>query len=393
MRLGIYGGTFNPPHIGHIRAAEAAAEQLRLDVLLIVPAGIPPHKALPEETPSAEDRMELVRRSFGALRGVEFTDMEIKKENVSYTVETIGALRKRYPAADVFLVMGSDMFLTLETWKDAPRLLAGVTSAVLSRGSGEDGKIYSYADKLARKFGAGSVVIANEVVNISSTELREMLPRRRGADLIAPPAYEYIIQKRLYGAKPDFDWLRERAFGMMNPRRIPHAAGCEAEAVRLADFWGSDAEAAREAAILHDITKHLELDDQLHLCRKYDTMTDNVEQRDAKLLHAKTGAALAREMFGVDGAVYNAIMWHTTGRPDMALLEKIIYIADYIEPTRDFEGVNELRSLAYKDIDLAMIMGLKMSIEDMHARGITPHTRTEKALAWLTEHTPQHKEG
>jgi len=393
LRLGIYGGTFNPPHVGHVKAAAAAAEQLRLDILLIVPSGIPPHKALPDETPSAEDRMELVRRSFGAISGVEFTDMELKKEDVSYTVETIGALRNKYPAADVFLVMGADMFLTLETWKDASRLLKGVTSAVLSRGLPEDRKIYSYADKLARKFGAGTVVISNEVVNISSTELREMLPRRRGADLIEAPAYAFIIQKRLYGAKPDFDWLRERAYEMMNPKRIPHAAGCEAEAVRLADFWGADAEAAREAAILHDITKSLELDDQLHLCRKYDIMTDNVEQRDAKLLHAKTGAALAKEMFGAGGAVHDAIMWHTTGRPDMTLLEKVIYIADYIEPTRDFEGVEELRSLAYQDIDLAMIKGLKMSIEDMHARGITPHIRTEKALSWLTEHTPQHREG
>ncbi len=120
MRLGIYGGTFNPPHAGHVKAAAAAAEQLRLDILLIVPAGIPPHKALPDETPPAEDRMELVRRSFGTISGVEFTDMELKKEDVSYTVETYRRTEEKIPCCECLPCHGLDMFLALETWKEAP---------------------------------------------------------------------------------------------------------------------------------------------------------------------------------------------------------------------------------------------------------------------------------
>jgi nicotinate-nucleotide adenylyltransferase len=179
----------------------------------------------------------------------------------------------------------------------------------------------------------------------------------------------------------------------MKPKRIPHVAGCETEAVRLAEHWGADVGEAREAAILHDITKHFDLDDQLQLCRKYDIMTDNVEMQEVKLLHSKTGAAVSRAVFGVSDAVHDAIMWHTTGRTDMTLLEKIIYIADYIEPTREFEGVDELRRLAYSDLNLAVIKGLQMSIQDMRARGITPHLRTEEARTWLIAHTPQYREG
>ncbi|SHH63406.1 nicotinate-nucleotide adenylyltransferase [Sporobacter termitidis DSM 10068] len=391
MRLGIYGGTFNPPHIGHVGAAAAAAGQLGLDALLVVPAGVPPHKALPPGSPSGEDRMALARLSFAALPYAQVTDAELRKEGVSYTVETVGALAGQYPGAEVFLIMGTDMYLTLETWKDAARLLACVTPAVLSRGSEDDGRIAAYAGQLEKIFGTTTASINNDIVDISSTQLRELLPGRAGADFIEGPAYAYIIKKRLYGAKPDFTWLRARAYEMMKPKRIPHVAGCEAEAVKLAGRWGADEDEAREAAILHDITKHLELDDQLQLCGKYDIMTDNVEASEVKLLHSKTGAAVARDIFGVSDAVHDAILWHTTGRADMTLLEKIIYIADYIEPTREFEGLDTLRGLAYRDLDLAVIKGLEMSIEDMSQRGITPHLRTAEAMNWLIAHTPRYK--
>jgi nicotinate-nucleotide adenylyltransferase len=390
-RLGVYGGTFNPPHIGHVRAAATAAGELRLDVMMIVPSGVPPHKALPTGSPTPEERLELTRLSFRGLPYAEISDLELKKEGVSYTVETLDAFLSRYPGAEVYLVMGTDMYLTLEMWKDAGRLLDFVTPAVLSREAGEDGIISEYSNKLLKKYKARTEILHNDVVDISSTELRQRLPRREGADMIEGPAYAYIIKKRLYGAKPGFDWLRTQAYEMMKPKRIPHVAGCEAEAVLLAERWGADADEAREAAILHDITKHLEMDDQLQLCRKYDIMTDIVEAGEVKLLHAKTGAAIARAAFGMSQTVHDAILWHTTGRADMTLLEKIIYIADYMEPTREFEGVDTLRSLAYEDIDQAIIRGLRMSIEDMKTRGITPHPRTEEALDWLLCHDPQGK--
>lgn len=105
------------------------------------------------------------------------------------------------------------------------------------------------------------------------------------------------------------------------------------------------------------------------LCRKYGIINDNAEEENVKLLHAKTGAALARDLFNISDEVYDAIRWHTTGKPDMTLLEKIIYMADYIEPNRDFDGVDKLRKLAYEDLDEAMALGLEMSLEDIKAMG------------------------
>jgi nicotinate-nucleotide adenylyltransferase len=391
LRLGIYGGTFNPPHLGHVSACKAAISSLQLDKLLIVPSGLPPHKELPPDSPSAQERMDMVRLSFSGVDCAEIADLELKKESVSYTADTVATLRGLYPGAELFLVIGTDMFLTLEGWKDAEKLLQRVTPAVLLRAEGERVKIEGYARRISEKFGTNTVLIDHDIVEISSSWLREALPKREGFSYIDEAAYAYIIKQRLYGARPSFAWLRKQAYAMMKPKRIPHVEGCESEAVRLAEKWGADVEKAREAAILHDITKHLELSEQLLLCGKYDIMTDSVERSEVKLLHAKTGAALARDQFGVSDDVYNAILWHTTGRPAMTLLEKIIYIADYIEPTRDFDGLGELRRLAYKNIDKAVVKGLNMSIEDMRARGIVPHLRTEEAAAALSAGRPAGK--
>ena len=156
--------------------------------------------------------------------------------------------------------------------------------------------------------------------------------------------------------------------------------------VLLAMRYGEDAEAAAEADILHDITKKLSYDEQLILCDKYGIILDKDQLANEKLLHAITGAAFARDVFGVSDAVYDAIRWHTTGKPDMTLLEKIIYMADYVEPTRDFPGVEKLRALAHEDIDAAMALGLEMSLADIRSGGVAPHKDTVEAAEWYARH-------
>jgi nicotinate-nucleotide adenylyltransferase len=109
-----------------------------------------------------------------------------------------------------------------------------------------------------------------------------------------------------------------------------------------------------------------------------------VSKSEEKLLHSKSAAVVARADFGVSDSVYNAILWHTTGRAEMTKLEKIIYLADYIEPTRKFEGVDDLRALSYNDLDKAMEMGIMIVVEDLKARGIMPNQTTIDALKEFT---------
>jgi nicotinate-nucleotide adenylyltransferase len=140
---------------------------------------------------------------------------------------------------------------------------------------------------------------------------------------------------------------------------------------------------AENAAILHDITKKYDRAGQLLLCEKYDITVNNSDLEHENIIHAITGAELAYKLFGVSEEVRDAIRWHSTGRVNMSLLEKIIYLADFIEPDRDFDGVEELRRAAYTDLDEALIKSFEMSLEYLNKKGIVPQGDTAEALKYL----------
>ena len=118
-RIGIYGGTFNPPHIGHIQAAKQAVEALQLTKLLVIPDRIAPHKAMPGNSATPQQRLDMLRLALAGCPQIEVSDLELKREGPSYTYETILHLRKEYPDATLILFMGTDMFLSIHTWKNA----------------------------------------------------------------------------------------------------------------------------------------------------------------------------------------------------------------------------------------------------------------------------------
>ena len=383
MKVAIYGGSFNPPHLGHLNSAKAAAEQLKPDLFLVIPDHRPPHKAMEAGSPSPEERMELCRKCFVDVPKAEVSDIEIRRGGKSYTADTLEALMGRYPGAEFYLLLGTDMLLDLGRWYRAEFILQHVTVAPFQRDADELVYIEAKAEELRSRFGAKVEIIRSEPLPAASSDIRQLLRQRQGVELLGDAEYAYIIRKRLYDAKVSFPWLREKAYAMLKPNRIAHVRGCEQEAVALAKRWGADAEDAAEAAILHDCTKKARLQEQLSLCRNYGVRPDALERRNEKLLHAKTGAALARAEFGVSEAVAEAIRWHTTGKSGMTLLEKIIYMADYIEPNRDFEGVDRLRELAYEDLDRAMLLGLEMSIEDNRRFGNEIHENSVAAKDWF----------
>ncbi len=173
--------------------------------------------------------------------------------------------------------------------------------------------------------------------------------------------------------------LREKAYKMLKKRRVAHVQGCEEEAVALAERWGEDPSSAAAAAILHDCTKKLDPEEHLQLMEKYALVCDEALLAEPKLYHEVTGAAVAREEFGMPEEICSAIRWHTTGRPDMTTLQKILYLADMIEPTRDFPGVEKIRALAYEDLDAALVLAFSMSMEEVRSRGAEPYYVTQEA--------------
>lgn len=397
LRIGVYGGTFNPPHLGHMASAKAAMAALGLDKLFFVPAAIPPHKALPAESAGESERLDMAALMADGL-GVELgrdddvtaIDLELHRTGKSYTADTLTQLHAIYPKDELWLLMGADMFLTLQDWYDPERIMSLAGIAAFARNEGDS--LNGQADYLRERFHAKVEIVPLPQINdISSTQLRAALGDRDGGQLWVQ-VYGYILRHKLYGVDRDLknfsdDELRSASYSMIRAKRIRHIRGTETAAVRLAERWGADVEKARRAAILHDCTKYLSGEEQLRLCRKYDVELDELEKSAVKLLHAKTGAWLARELYGVDDEIFSAIYWHTTGKADMSLLEKVIYLADYMEPGRDFPGVEKLRVLAEHDLDAAVLMGFEMSVEEMRERSLPVHRKTLEAREWMLSHT------
>ena len=397
MRIGIYGGSFNPPHLGHLAAARAAMAALGLDRLVFVPAGGPPPKELAPGSPGLEQRLEMTGIAADQLLmpgAVEVWDTELHREGKSYTADTLEEAAARWPGDELWLLMGTDMFLTLHQWREPGRILelAGVCAFGRTEADGE--AVFAPQREFLRKTYQGARIATITVpglVDVSSTRLRELLARGEGRDFLPEAVYGYILREKLYGTHADLkrlglDELRCVSYSMVYAKRLAHIRGCEEEAARLARRWGADEGRMRRAAILHDCTKYLTVREHLDICEKYGVELCPLERSTDKLLHAKSGAALAKYVFGF-GDIYDAILYHTTARAGMSLEEKILYIADYMEPNRAFPEVGELRRLAYTDLDAAVGMGTSLSVQEMVQRDKELHHDTRDAFEYYGKGT------
>ena len=177
--------------------------------------------------------------------------------------------------------------------------------------------------------------------------------------------------------------LEETVIRLLKPSRVSHVQGCRETAALLAKQFGANVQDATRAALLHDITKALDGPLQLVLCKAYHVELKEFSLQNPKTLHALTGSLVAQRVFGENRAVVDAIACHTTGKANMNLLEKIIYVADYVEPNRNFPGVDELRSLAFTDITAALKLGLTMTVNMLQEQNREISPESVEALRFL----------
>lgn len=393
-RIGIFGGTFNPPHCGHVHAARAVILQLQLDQLWMIPTHVAPHKQIPEDSPTPQQRLELLRRAAEEIPLCEASDIELRREGNSYTYLTVRQMREIYPQEELVLLMGSDMFLCLQQWKCVEEILENASIGAFYRGNQEEKEAIDREKATLEAKGVKVYLVENPVISISSTQLRRMLIFQCAAPFLQPNVLTYIQEQGFYGTKQDLRSLsvtdlETAALGLLKPNRIAHVQGCRDTAVALAKHWGADETDAARAALLHDVTKALDSQLQLTLCREYGILLDNFSARNPKTLHALTGSLVAQRIFGENHAVVEAIRHHTTGKAGMNLLEKIIYVADYMEPNRDFPGVERLRELAFSDLDAAMILGLEMTLNLLQTQGREVSPESREALEDFRKHAHQ----
>lgn len=187
------------------------------------------------------------------------------------------------------------------------------------------------------------------------------------------------------------DEMKNKLQGILTPKRYSHSLNVMNTAVQLARIYGADEKKAAVAGLLHDCARDIRGGKVFDLCDSYSIHVDSICKVQPELLHGPLGAKLVEDEYGVtDKEVQRAIHYHTTGCEDMNLLEKVVFIADYIEPGRSFNGVDAIRKQAYADMDGAIIQALDSTIRFVLSKGNLVHPDTVIARNHLIlEHMPK----
>jgi len=374
VKIGVLGGTFQPVHRGHVEMARAARDALGLDIVLLVPASCPPHKRLPDGATDAQ-RLAMLRRVCAREHGLRVEDMELRREGVSYTADTLRALYERYPAAKLYFIMGEDMLASFAAWHKPAEVAALAALVAFARGA--DSRLEEAAEAARAAFDA-QVDCLPPVGAYSSTEIRErLLAGRPASDLVPHCLDKYIYMEGLYlpeAARAMFTAAR----GRMSAYRFAHTVGVWREAARMAERFGLDGGKARVAALLHDIAKELP-EGELRRGGYYPPAMVTA------LLHAPVGAVIAREEFGVkDPDILEAIALHTTGDAGCCDLAKLLFAADRAEAGRDRLPLADRECLAKiraeTDLNRAYALALSYNFWYIRNRGHEPDPATLRAM-------------
>lgn len=319
MKIGLFGGTFNPPHKTHVDIAVAARNQLGLDKLVVMPCGDPPHKQVDVDK---NTRMKLARLAFDGI--AEVSDYELNKVGKSYTVETLAYLKELYPSADLYLIIGGDSLVSFGKWHCPKQVASLATLVVVDRARKTS---TATVRRIERDYGATVVRLNFKANSVSSTEVRLRYEfGLSNADTVPLNVDNYIIEHNLYGQHRSMvDKLR----GYLKPERFSHTFYVVKRGLELAN--DDEREQVFTACLLHDCAKYISPNDYgKYGFGKPMDMPDSV-------VHSFLGAEVAKRDFGVtDQDVLDAIAYHTTGKPNMSRLCKLVYVADKTEDSRPY---------------------------------------------------------
>ena len=385
MRYAVLGGSFNPVHTGHLFLADAALTKLNYDRVILVPAFQSPFK-INAEGASPEDRMEMLAASISGDPRLTIDDCEIKRQGVSYTIDTIADIIARYrPEGKPGLILGDDLASAFHKWRK-PDAIAELADIIIARRiQAESQAAFPYP----------SVTLDNDTIDVSSRLVREKILLGGNWRFLVPQGARQIIEdRRLYGFAGDGDSalaeitarLENEVRAILNPSRFIHSRNTALLARDLCRRYGVDPQKGYLAGIIHDICKPLGEKELVRLVHGDGKGLSKLEKKKPGLLHARAAAVLIKEKYGItDREILEAIQYHTTGAMDMGALAKIVYIADKIEISRT--GVDPaLRSIADSaDLDTLFSAVLDNTVTYLRSRELEISTGTKRLLASMRE--------
>ncbi len=396
-RVGIYGGAFDPPHLGHAVALSAFCGAVRPDRTFVIPTGEAPHKTI---THGAEpcDRLAMARLAFeGVSPSVVVSDAEISSPEISYTYRTLENLRGQYPEAEFFLFIGTDQFLAFETWRSVDKILRECTVCVMDRYE-SDSRIAEKKVQLEREFGGRFLILDEKAYIISSTEIRSQLKEKGYSDSLSDPVNDYIAIRGLYRAKDEKrEAVLQRLTQAVSTERLAHILSAERETDRFCEWLDvpkKETEELRLAALLHDLTKENSPEEEEKIRQTYGVTPDWDDLRCKAALHGLSASLIAEHEFSLSENAVSAIRYHTTGRAEMSTAEKILYLADFTEPTRSHKICRLVREewMQNKELpcserkaylDHLVMQTMRRVVDHVKEKGEEVHPNSLKALAWM----------
>lgn len=338
MKIGIFGGSFDPVHKGHLEIAKYAINELNLDKLIFVPAYSSPFKTT-KKTASGEYRIKMIQLATDGEDKIEVSDFEVKRGGVSYTIDTLKYFKNKYKNDQLLLLIGSDNLMSLNKWKNIDEICKLAKIVVFKR-SNNFNKIY------AKKYNA--LILNNPIRPESST-----LYKKGELNFVPEVVADYIAEHRLY--------IEQIIFNTLTALRAKHSTSCAEFAVALAKAHGLSARDAYFAGLVHDIAKEIDPEVSMQIIKENEPeLLDSFENH---MLHQYTGYLILKHALRIKNEdILNAVKYHTSMRENMTPLDIVVYIADKICQGRKYPGIQKVRALALKDLKA----GFSQAVQDAY---------------------------
>ena len=389
--IAIMGGTFDPIHHGHLVTAEAVRYRFKVDKVVFMPAGQPAHKTNKKVTHN-EHRYLMTVLATMRNENFEVSRIEIDRAGVTYTIDTIEELKRMCrPDVRLYFITGADAIHQIMTWKESERLLGMCDFVAVTRPGYDKSKLFQDIGEIREKFSSRVHYMEVPALAISSSDIRERAKRGAPIKYLLPQEVEDYIHK--FGLYQDdaedevkfmlpVETMQEKLQSALSVKRYIHTMGVAEEAVKLAEIYGTpqDQQKARVAGLLHDCAKDYPEAMRLRFCKEYKVKMDEIMEKQTDLIHPFLGAEVARREYQVtDEDILNAIRYHTTGRAGMSLLEKIVWLSDYIEPGRkQAPNLPEIRRIAFENLDKALVMALENTLSYLKGGNMEIDSMTQK---------------
>ena len=410
MKLAILGGSFNPVHIAHLFVADAVLAGLAYDRIVLIPAFQSPFKTGAEGA-SPRDRMEMLAASIAGDQRLSIDDCEIRREGVSYTIDTLSDVIKRYrPEGKPGLILGDDLASAFHKWR-SPGKIAELADIIIARrlapekpAQREEYPCGGGIDAEKGDFPYPHRALNNEIINVSSRLVREKVGRAEAWRYLVPPGARCIIEDRcLYGFRGESKLSAESISTesklsatiarlendvrlAINFDRFIHSRNTALMAWDLCRRFGLEPHKGYLAGIAHDMCKSMGEEELVRLAHADGGGSSKLEQKKPGLLHARAAAVLLQRNYGiVDRDILEAIRYHTTGQADMGSLAKVVYIADKIEVSRT-KADPALREMSRSaDLDELFAAVLDNTVAYLRSRQLDISYGTKRLLAAMNK--------